>query len=114
MKVSIRRTRELLGASVLLLTVSVAVSAEDLVDGAGRLAGDVGLNGVNVISDDSLEQVRGRYMPHTGIETSAIDGVILWDERPGRDTGGGRSADHRSANGLNNVQRISVTTQQSR
>lgn len=114
MKVSIRRRRVVLGTAMVLLTVSFAVAAEDLVDEVGALAGDVGLKGVNVIGDDSLEQVRGLYMPHAGIDISAVNGVILWDERPGRDPGGDRSADHHSANGLNNIQRVSVTTQQSR
>jgi len=86
---------------------------------ADSSASDIGLvfergtHSLRLVEDRSLENIRGRYVPETSI---ASDGVILWDERPGRGAGGGggRDGDHRLSNGLNNIQRVNVTTQRDR
>ncbi|ALM51630.1 hypothetical protein [Halomonas huangheensis] len=109
-----RRWVVVLGASM-LLTAFYAVAAEDPAIDTERLPAGVTLPEFEVINDNTLEQVRGRYIPHTDTDIGAVDGVILWDERPGRDAGGGGSGvDHRAANGLNNLQRVSVTAQRNR
>ncbi|USZ50724.1 hypothetical protein [Halomonas sp. DN3] len=63
----------------------------------------------HLVNDGALDTIRGRFVPEQGIDA---DGVILWDERPGRGAGGGGDdSSHRAANGLNNRQSANVTTQ---
>ncbi|MBN8412235.1 hypothetical protein LCL99_12740 [Halomonas denitrificans] len=98
-------------ASAIIATAALAAAGQAQSDNSLTDATQVFATPIeqHIVNDGALDQIRGRFVPDTAIDA---DGVILWDERPGRGAGGGGGdSSHRVANGLNNRQSATVTTQ---
>jgi hypothetical protein len=105
--------------AVALVIGSTAANAESLssapeamsVEEASMSVGPaVGLESPRLLGDQDLGHIRGRFVEVPSVD---VNGVILWDERPGRGVGGSGSGsrDHRVSSGLNNTQSVNVFSQ---
>ena len=90
-----------------LSSAPATMSVEEASMGVGPA---VGLESPRLLGDQDLGNIRGRFIEVPSVD---INGVILWDERPGRGVGGSGSGgrDHRVSSGLNNTQSVNVFSQ---